>query len=298
MRISVIIPVYNRRHALLRAIDSVAAQTFAPIETIVVDDGSTDGGARWAKTQFPWIEVIDQPQQGVSVARNTGVQAAAGEWVAFLDSDDAWMPDKLARQVKSLLVSEEVPLCHTDEFWIRNGRRVNPMRKHAKYSGWIFDHCLPRCAISPSSVLMSKALFHELGGFDESLPAAEDYDLWLRVCCRYPVLLVAEPLVSKYGGHADQLSRKYWGMDRFRVASLERLSANGALTSAQRLKLIDVLIEKLSVLENGARKRGKTGWATGLRRKIHRYRRERASLAPTRAGVQPIDRLAAAGGDP
>ncbi len=100
-------------------------------------------------------------------------------------------------------------VCHTDEIWIRNGRRVNARKKHGKKGGWIFQHCLPLCAMSPSSIMIHRDVFTALGGFDERLPACEDYDLWLRITARYPVLFTRQPLIEKYGGHDDQLSRKY-----------------------------------------------------------------------------------------
>ena len=219
--IAVVIPTYNRLHTLKRAIQSVLSQQRPPDEIIVVDDGSTDGTQTWLSTLDSGIRVITQQNRGVSAARNVGIAAARSQWLALLDSDDEWLPAKLERQLQS--VDSSTQLCHTDEIWIRNGVRVNPHKKHKKRGGFIFSYCLPMCAISPSSVLMRKSLFDAVGLFDESLPACEDYDLWLRICSQYPVVYVDEPLLKKYGGHDDQLSRKHWGMDRFRVKALQKL---------------------------------------------------------------------------
>ncbi|MCH7549008.1 MAG: glycosyltransferase family 2 protein [Candidatus Krumholzibacteriota bacterium] len=255
--VTALLPTHNRSVLLRRALASVCNQTSPPDEIIVVDDGSTDDTGEWLPREYPRVRYIRQEQRGVSAARNRGIQAAAGDWIALLDSDDEWLPQKLERQLSALREAPEYRLCHTDELWIRNGRRVNPMRKHTKRGGWIFVHCLPLCAISPSSALLHRSLFTELGTFDESLPACEDYDMWLRVCSRYPVLFVDEALVVKYGGHGDQLSRQHWGMDRFRIQALENIISSGALKDEDRRSAVGTLIGKIDVYVAGARKREK-----------------------------------------
>ena len=202
--ISVIIPSHNRAHLLPRCLASVIAQNYAPLEIIVVDDGSTDSTKKLVNRDYPEIKLISQENKGVSAARNAGIHAAKGDWLALLDSDDAWFPDKLGRQAQAIEKSPGNNVVHTDELWIRNGVRINPQRKHKKYGGSIFKHCLPLCVISPSSVMIHRRVFDRVGLFDETLPVCEDYDLWLRVCARMPVLFIHEPLVTKYGGHADQ----------------------------------------------------------------------------------------------
>jgi GT2 family glycosyltransferase len=148
-------------------------------------------------------------------------------------------------------------VCYTDEIWIRNGVRVNQMNIHRKYSGDIYLHCLPLCIVSPSSAMLRTGLFDEIGGFDESLPACEDYDLWLRISMKYEFKLINEPLIIKKGGHADQLSKKYWGMDRFRVVALKKLLDSNSL-EGERLRLTrSALVKKCSVLIKGFVKRGK-----------------------------------------
>lgn len=255
--VSVIIPTRNRSALLRRALESVGAQTHPPQEIIVVDDGSTDDTAQWIGVDFPQVHYLLQPHRGVAAARNTGIGAATGEWIAFLDSDDEWCPAKLERQLDATRGQPRYQLCHTDEIWIRRGRRVNAGKRHAKSGGSIFRRCLPLCVISPSSVLVRRSLLENVGRFDETLPVCEDYDLWLRICSRNPVLFVDEALVVKHGGHEDQLSRRFWGMDRYRIAALEKILASGVLSAGDREATIRTLLDKIEVYVTGARRRDK-----------------------------------------
>lgn len=256
--ISLVIPTYNRASLLRRALESVALQTQLPDEIIVVDDGSTDDTAEMIKKEFPGVVYIHQNNSGVSAARNMGIREASYEWIALLDSDDEWLPEKLTSQVSVIKQQpNDTYLVHSNETWIRNGTRVNQMDKHEKYGGWIFEHCLSMCAISPSSALIKKSLLNEAGLFDEQLPACEDYDMWLKICARYPVDYLPQPLIKKYGGHEDQLSRKYWGMDRFRIKALVNLLAGNLLTTEQTSLAVTQLQTKISIYLKGAIKRKK-----------------------------------------
>jgi glycosyltransferase involved in cell wall biosynthesis len=255
--VSVIIPTYNRGSLVERALGSVFQQTQIPDEILVVDDGSTDDTPERIPKRFPDVEYIRQENGGASVARNRGIRETKGSWVAFLDSDDEWLPRKLERQLEATKSNPEYLICHTNEIWIRRGRRVNPTKKHEKMGGRIFQACLPQCMISPSSAILRRSLFDEVGLFDESLPVCEDYDLWLRVCARYPVLYVDEPLIVKYGGHEDQLSRSTWGMDRFRIRALEKAVQSEVLAPNDRRAVIQTLLRKIDIYLTGARKRRK-----------------------------------------
>ena len=267
--ISVLIPTYNRAYTLPLALDSVLAQTLPATEIIVIDDGSIDDTESLLKQRYPMARYLHQSNQGVSAARNTGIRAARGDWIALLDSDDAWLAHKLERQCKAM--SQGCPLIHSDEIWIRRGVRVNPMKKHAKTGGWMYQNCLPLCAISPSAALIRRDVFDAVGRFDESLPACEDYDFWLRVCARFPVAFIADPLIYKYGGHDDQLSQRYWGMDRFRVIALEKMLSAGILSHADDLATRQMLIQKLTILAQGAQKRGKYAEAHSYRQRLARH---------------------------
>jgi len=271
MRVSVIIPTWNRVDRLVRAIESVRSQTVPAHEIIIIDDGSDDATRLTVTRRFPDIRYHYQDNKGVSSARNAGLRMADGDWVALLDSDDQWQPRKLERQLQALRTRPDYRICHSDEIWIRRGRRVNPMKKHAKRGGWIFRYCLPRCIISPSSVLMSRELITTVGGFDESLPACEDYDLWLRVCSICPVLYLDEALIIKHGGHDDQLSLRYWGMDRFRVQALARILDSGGLSAADHQAALQTLLEKVRIIRQGAVKRNNLALAGDYREKQEYY---------------------------
>lgn len=254
--ISVIIPTYNRGWVLKEAIDSVLSQDFDSFEMIVVDDGSTDNTPDVLGRYGDRITVIPQSNRGVSAARNRGVREAKGDLIAFLDSDDLWLPGKLATQAAFFRSRPDALICQTEEIWIRNGRRVNPKHRHKKPSGWIFEPSLALCLVSPSAVMIRRELFEEMGGFDESLPACEDYDLWLRIGCRYPVYLIDTPLIVKRGGHDDQLSRQP-SLDRYRITSMKNLIESDRLSADQRRAAETVLVEKCRVYAGGCIKRGR-----------------------------------------
>ena len=254
--VSVIIPTYNRGWTLRAALDSVLSQTYRDFELIVVDDGSTDDTAKILQSYGPDVQVLRQANAGVSAARNAGVRAATGALIAFLDSDDRWLPEKLGVQVDFFASHPEALICQTEETWIRNGRRVNPKRRHSKPSGMIFERSLELCLVSPSAVMIHHSLFNRVGMFDESLPACEDYDLWLRVSCRYPIFLIETPLIIKRGGHADQLSRQP-SLDKYRIKSLAGIIDRGVLSERQHAAALKVLEKKCAVYAAGCFKRGR-----------------------------------------
>lgn len=238
---------------------------------MVVDDGSTDGTDIMIRREFPLVNYCYQQNLGVSAARNLGIAQTSGEWLAFLDSDDEWLPGKLAKQQAALTANPEYTICHTEENWIRHGAQVDVPKKYAKTGGWIFADCLPLCAISPSTVLIHRSVLTAVGLFDPRLPACEDYDLWLRITADYPVLLVEQPQINKYGGHEDQLSLAFWGMDRFRISALQKLIDAGQLSEQNRQAAVTMLVKKAGIYLNGLIKRGKTDEANDYRQLIKRY---------------------------
>ena len=267
--VSVIIPTFNRAHCVAESIRSVLVQ--GELELIVVNDGSKDATVK-ELASFPTIQVINLAEnRGVSYARNKGLERARGSLICFLDSDDLWEEGKLKAQVQWMQVHPECMAVYTDEIWIRNGVRVNPMKKHQKYSGDIFRQCLPLCIVSPSSVMLRKSILDEVGGFDELMPVCEDYDLWLRIAVRYSFKFLKEKLILKRGGHRDQLSRKYWGMDRWRVYSLYKLLRGNELNMQQREWVTEMLINKSSILIHGFEKRGKTEEARIYKNLVSHY---------------------------
>ncbi len=281
--ISVIIPTYNRETVLPRAIASVLAQKGADFELLIVDDGSTDDTKRAfdgtrpsplaprksqneSRVPSPESRYFSQENLGPAAARNLGIKEAKGEWISFLDSDDEWKPGKLKAQLKFFEENPDYWICQTEEIWIRNGVRVNPMKKHQKSGGWIFEKCLPLCVVSPSAVMMHRKLFEEVGLFDESLPACEDYDLWLRIAAKHPIGLIEKPYIFKYGGHTDQRSREFPAMDRFRIQSLAKILSQNILMPDQAAAARKTLEEKARIYIEGALKRGKEKEADAVRK--------------------------------
>jgi len=257
--VSVVVPTFNRVDFVLKAIKSVSNQTFQPLEIILVDNNSEDNTLEMVAKHFKTVKIISQKKQGVSASRNFGIREASGNWIAFLDSDDQWHKRKLEEQVKSITNDTlSADLSHTDEIWYRNTVFFNQKEIHKKRGGFIFEHCLPLCCISPSSVLIKKKVFDDIGFFDESLDVCEDYDFWLRFCCKYPVNFVDQKLTIKNGGHNDQLSKKYWGMDRFRIQALENLLQSSVLDERQEQLTKSVLLKKIDILIEGAKKRSNT----------------------------------------
>ena len=281
--VSVIIPTYNRAGFVHEAIVSVLAQDYPQQEVIVVDDGSTDHTCEVVQSFGTAVQYIAQAHAGVSAARNHGVAVSHGELLAFLDSDDLWQAGKVTAQVALFQQQPQVQACYTDEIWIRHGVRVNPRLIHRKHAGWIFLQSLPRCIISPSSIMLRRALWECLGGFDESLPACEDYDLWLRLTAREPVSLIPKPLIVKRGGHADQLSRSVPVLDQYRIMALEKIR-QAALPLAQRQAVLEHLVEKCRVVAHGARKRQ-------LERRWETYQAKAELYCQELAGLQqlPVD---------
>ena len=268
MKVSVIIPTFNRFSLISRAIDSVLNQTIKPFEIIVVDDGSSDNTSTFIKNNYKSVKLIKQNNLGVSKARNVGIKNSSGDWIALLDSDDEWKKNKLEVQIKSLSEYDYYSVCHTNEIWIRNGIRVNQKKRHQKYGGDIFDKCLDICRISPSSIIFKKNIINEVGWFDEGLSICEDYDLWLRIAANFKILFIDKPLVIKYGGHSDQLSKSVNGIEAYRIKSLENLLSNTKLIKDYKLLTIKMLITKLDIYKKGLLKRHKKNELLKINRKI------------------------------
>lgn len=235
-----------------RALGSVFSQEFDNFECIVVDDGSTDRTHSICDKYK--INYIKTANLGVSHARNTGAKAASGSWLAFLDSDDQWLPDKLNRQYQFISEYPEIRILHGNEVWIKNGQKKNQKLKHKKSGGDIFQASLKLCLISPSAVVIRKDLFSEHQGYKENFPVCEDYDLWLKITATETVGFIKEPLIIKYGGHEDQLSQKYKAMDYWRVKSIQNILMEGNLNNAQRIAAKKELLVKSDILLKGYKK--------------------------------------------
>ena len=261
---SVIIPVFNRKEFLARAINSVLSQDFQDYELIIVDDGSTDGLENFIF--HPDIIVFRKDNGGVSSARNSGIRIASGEYIAFLDSDDEWKSNKLSLQHKFIIENPEINIFQSEEEWIRRGEKVNSKNIHKKISGDIFYNSLKLCLVSPSAVVVKKEIFDEYGLFDENMPVCEDYDLWLRISAKEPFGLLNEKLIIKYGGSHDQLSSSKWGMDRFRIYSMIKFldGTYERLSPDKETMLKEEIYNKIEVLLKGCIKHGRTTFAHHL----------------------------------
>ena len=256
-QVTVILPTWNRSKWLKTPIESVLSQTFQDFELIVVDDASTDSTGKILESYSGKIRTILLPENlGVSAARNTAIVQSDSKWIAFLDSDDYWHAEKLEKQIKQTRLCPEYQIHFTDEIWIRNGIRVNPKNKHRKREGWIFKPSLALCLMAPSTVMLHRELLERHGMFDDALPVCEDYDLWLRLTAYHPVALLNEKLMTRHGGHSDQLSRKPWGIDRFRVQSLQKILSQENLRSGDLTATILMLRKKCEILIKGFRNRG------------------------------------------
>ncbi len=254
--ISVIIPTFNRSWTLKKAVDSALVQDYRHREVIVVDDGSTDQTQELLAGYGDKIRILVQENKGVSAARNLGIQESRGNFIALLDSDDAWEKNKLSCQMAFFQSNPGAMICQTEELWIRNGKRVNPRKKHKKPSGMIFEPSLKLCLVSPSAVMIRKQLFHQKGMFNEAFPVCEDYDLWLRISHDTPVYLIDTPLTIKTGGHGDQLSASH-SQDKYRIQSILNLIASNVLSLDQEQAALNVLKKKCRIFAAGCIKRGR-----------------------------------------
>ncbi len=256
--VSVVIPTFNRASLVREAILSVVHQKIVkPLEIIVIDDGSTDDTESVVRSIRGDIVYIYQNNQGVSAARNVGICVSKGEWIAFLDSDDLWLPHKLYYHWNYCVNNPGIFISQTDEVWLRNGVRLNPKKYHKKPEGYCFERLLERCLISPSAVMIHQSVFEKVGLFNELLPACEDYDLWLRIGCRYEIGLVDKKLVIKRGGHDDQLSSTVEALDKYRIIALKSLLLKEKLDFPKVCQVIETLKKKCFIYGEGCRKRGR-----------------------------------------
>lgn len=249
---SVIIPTFNRATTLLRAIESVEKQSFKDFELIVVDDASSDNTLSLLEDKEIFL-LKNQINLGVSASRNLAARKAQGEYLAFLDSDDEWLSSKLQKQFE-VIEKTKTKLVHTEEIWIRDGVRVNQMKKHKKGGGDQFKRSCELCILSPSSVAIEKNCFFDLGGFREDFVVCEDYDLWLKYTSLYECEFIETPQIIKYGGHEDQLSKKYFAMDYFRIKSLSFILEKRKLSLEKREFAKKILLTKAKNLIRGYEK--------------------------------------------
>ncbi|KJJ85079.1 family 2 glycosyl transferase [Candidatus Omnitrophus magneticus] len=256
---SVIIPTYNRKNFIEKCVNSVISQSYDDFEIIIIDDNSTDGTNDLIKnikdTRLQYL--YNDKNMGVSKSRNLGIRLAKKEFIAFLDSDDWWDPKKLETTVKFINQFPDIKIFHTEEIWFKNGRVLPQKKKHKKPDGFVYPNALELCCISISTAVIHNSIFHTIGNFDETLPACEDYDFWLRLTNKFNIKLIPCALTFKDGGRCDQLSHNIWGLDRFRIKALEKMLLQNSLTPKSYKLTLEELEKKCAVFSNGAHKRDK-----------------------------------------
>ncbi|HKI34885.1 MAG TPA: glycosyltransferase family A protein [Gemmataceae bacterium] len=247
--VSAIIPVYNGEKYLRKSIESVLAQSYDPIELIVVDDGSSDGSAELASSCDWGLRLIRQPNGGVAAARNTGIGAAHGDLIAFLDQDDWWLPQKVDRQVECFRADASLGLVHTATVHYDDTRSAlagssGPATSYLM--GRCYDLLLLRNGIYNSSVMVSRKALDAVGLLDTAIEGntVQDYDLWLRIAKAFPLGFVPEPL-TVWRLHPGQ---GYWSRRRMlteELRLLERIMEEHALppSAAMRRRLATLLGE-------------------------------------------------------
>jgi glycosyltransferase involved in cell wall biosynthesis len=237
--VSVIIPAYNAERFIQDTIESVFAQSVQPSEIIVVDDGSTDGTAALLRSYGDRLHVLSGRRGSAAASRNAGARAASGAWLAFLDADDLWLPNKLERQLAAADADEQIALVYTDRYNIGTRGDLPEIQSSIQplYAGDIFIDLMMRGNhITLSSTLVRTHVFMELGGFSEALRNAEDWDLWIRLAERHRVAACMEPLVQ-YRLHSNMKSSNPRHMQLARRAVIDRAMA---LPRSQRLSPITI----------------------------------------------------------
>ena len=289
--VSVVITAYNAEEYIAETLTSVCAQTYTPLEVILVDDGSSDDTAEIVKGRFPAVCYVHQPNSGQPSARNTGIRKALGKYVAFVDSDDLWLPQKIAKQVEKLERSA-LAWCYCDSLYFSGTfdnimyRYSSLMRPHSGHA--ISQLLLGNFISSPTPIIRRDALF-DVGLWDETRTMVEDWNMWLKVAARFPVGYVDEPLAA-YRRHAGNMSGG-WQLESLLRANLEVLdNALGYLPdSAPRLAArarANIYFKiGLAYLNTGKQRDGQRMISKALRNnpfQLRLYAYMLASLLPTR----------------
>jgi glycosyltransferase involved in cell wall biosynthesis len=278
---SVIIPVYNRELLIREALDSVLAQSLPPSEIIVADDGSTDNTLSVVRSlleerggTIPW-RILELSHSGMAGAvRNRGVEVSKADWIAFLDSDDLWEPEKMTCQDDYSKKNPHCRLIHSREKWLRGSKTISQKKQKHKREGDIFDDALVKCIIGPSTTVIRRELWNEAKGFREDLEIAEDYELWLRITACEMVGYVDSPLITKRAGEWENLSDKYGQIEKFRLHALEQLLITdwfrlNCQDQSRHDKALGEYRRKCEIYARGCEKRGRPQEAREWLKKAH-----------------------------
>lgn len=219
-----------------------------PCEIIVVDDGSKIPHKEALLPYMPRIKIISTTNRGVSAARNTGAAEAKGQYIAFLDSDDLFLKNKLERQLK-FMRKTACRVSHTDEFWYKTDRFINQGKAHTKYGGRILGNILDKCRISPSSLMLERDLFLSMGGFDENLRVCEDYELSLRLALHHEIAFLNEKHIIKRAITGNSLSASIKHIESIRLTILERFAAENKFAGEEKTSIDNELTRKRSIVK-------------------------------------------------
>jgi len=320
-RVSVIVATHNKRDLLLEALESVFHQSYRDFDVIVVDDGSTDGTpvqvfsrfgaqpeaiaalARMNPTSIrPFshsfvhhglpVHYHYYGNRGLSSARNRGIRVARSPLLAFLDHEDAWSPDHLALSAEVHEDDAHPVISYVNECSPKERARARAARRDEPLSGMIFEHVLDASQICISSSMINRVCFNECGFFDENLPACADYDLWLRLCSRYPVVHVPGPQLTRRSVRHRSSSRA-WTWDRYRVYALEKAFQSGHLDPGQRLLVAEEIVRKCERLVDGFTKQTSDERANFYERKRKRFALEVRKLRASEGLAHAQARLTA-----
>lgn len=246
--VSVIIPVYNDVDTLPRALDSVLAQTRAADEIVVIDDGSTDHTPDIMQLRYPRVHYYYREHRGIGAALNTGIRKSRGNWIAFLDAGNEWLPDKLEQQLGHAQHDRGCRMVYGAERTIDEGGQTSFADTATGPQGMIFDHCLTRSAISLSTAMIHRSTLERLGGFDESPSVCSEYDLWLRLCSSYPVACIDAVVANNFDKTGSGKPGPGANVLLQHVRSLVNIIDSGTLTAPQETIAREVLTEKCSAI--------------------------------------------------
>ena len=254
-RVDIIIPAYGRAGLLAEAIASVQAQTFTDWTLWIVDDASAEAIVL-PTGRDSRIEVRRLPaNRGPAFTRNYGASLGLAPYIAFLDSDDLWHPEKLEHAMAAFALDTNLLWWHSNELWLRHGQPAKQKTIHRKQGGQFFERALERCLISPSAVVLQRNFFTTISGFAPAFRLCEDYELWLRLLLRAPIGYSDEPLTIKRAGDWPQLSSAR-EIDRYRVLAMHRVwrLSRHEMPEHWRTALLDECVRKCTLLVGGAAK--------------------------------------------
>ena len=225
--VSIITPVYNGEKYLLEAIESALAQAYKNFELLIVNDGSTDNSKSIISAYLsnPKIRYFEQQNAGVAAARNLALRYANGKYIGFLDQDDLWLPDKLSTQIEFLKTNQEIAFVHSRQDYIQaDGTPIADYPKDwiSDLHGKCFTELFRRNRIAVLTVLLRKSVIDDIGFFNETVSRADDYELWLRICSKYP-LGFQDKKLALYRCHDTNASRDYIEMEQAELNALETL---------------------------------------------------------------------------